>query len=455
MVPDIGTGTGARGTKRKISGHVVPSSAAAASSFYTSAEQQQQQQTATTILPVQACTAQPVAAAINRGAQSRSPPTLMPMPKTPTKQRIEYVIDLCTPSPAVNKTSDPLGLSSGDGRTGDDVSVSGSGLGPGAANGTHGTTKSGKRIPLAVVPVPNYLLSTVSSPVSSFTQKQQQQQQQSNEKSEKASYEGYLSLCRLTRQASASQRSFTTTNTTTTNNNVIDRDDRDENEDEAAPAVSQVPLAFPLPLTSPLYPLEPTTTNPAAAAPPTIVQTEPSSNPETNNEFSNPHEHNVQVPEMEETEETKRARLAGWKSRNAGVVVARSRSGVNARRVAAGKGFVGWRFVPGRGGVNVGAGEEQVAVVASHDRAGSFTEGDIDSTHQQQQENQHQHHQQPVTLTDTLRHTRTRYLEQFVSHQHVDTYRVDPNPDHAGFRRREWSPVYACAYTNCRSFVAV
>lgn len=213
-------------------------------------------------------------------------------PQTPTK-RIPAVIDLCTPSPAAEKVYDLLGL--------------------------------GRRRPLAEVTVPNAMRDT---------DKAEEKEGKSVVK-ERSSFEGYMALCRMTRQAS--QRSG------------FRKTPIPEEGEDAAVEATETPTA------------------------------------------------------MESEEETER-RLAAWKQRNARAVMGRSRDAVVSRGLPPGKSFV---------------------------RPGKMDSSD---------------------LVDTLPAIRTRYMQSFSSHIHEDIIYVEPNPEHNAFRRRDWSPVYACAYSNGTSF---
>lgn len=107
-----------------------------------------------------------------------------------------------------------------------------------------------------------------------------------------------------------------------------------------------------------------------------------------------------------ETVEEKARRLAAWKHRNARAVMGRSRGAGVARGLPPGKGFV-----------------QRATMDAS-------------------------------TLVDTLPATKTRYMQSFSSHIHEDVIHVEPNPEHNGFRIRDWSPVYACSYSHGMSLAS-
>lgn len=214
-----------------------------------------------------------------------------PAPQTPSK-RVPAVIDLCTPSPAAEKVYDLLGLA--------------------------------KRRPLAEVAVPNV----------GDGAKVEEKEGKEGKGKERGNFEGYLALCRMTRQAS--QRSGIR---------------------KAVVSEESVPVGE------------------------VAAETE-------------------EAAKKTESVEEKERRLAAMKQRNARAVMARSTGAAVSRGLPPGKGFI---------------------------RPGTMDSG---------------------ALVDTLPALRTQYMQSFVSHMTDDVHHVEPNPDHNGFRVRDWSPVYACAYSN-------
>ncbi|KAJ9103282.1 hypothetical protein QFC21_002705 [Naganishia friedmannii] len=321
------------------------------------------------------------------------------MPKTPTKKRIEYVIDLCTPSPAAaSKFSDPLGLN---------IAV----IAPNVA-------APSKRTPLAQVAIPNQP-SLIASALATLAEKQQELQ--------RSNYEGYLSLCRLTRQASQRSVSGSAGGGVA---GIVRR-----------MSVSRMEVSSDTTMQD--------STALSASSPPPFARSlllvpESAIASATTTEMSNERLATETAPR--ETEQQKQTRLAAWKSRNAHAVMACSRNASRARAMAPGKAMTSWQVATrGRETTTVPDTEMEVDVPKLR------TAGGMDESippPSPPMTNNLATRPQPVALTDNLSQTQTRYLEQFVSHQHSDAYRVDPNPEHSGFRRREWSPVYACAYTH-------
>ncbi|GHJ85909.1 hypothetical protein NliqN6_2311 [Naganishia liquefaciens] len=215
-------------------------------------------------------------------------------PQTPTRRGSAVMIDLCTPSPAAERVYDLLGL--------------------------------GKRQPLAEVAPPNG--------GSSDGDRVQFEKEDKADK-ERSSFEGYMALCRMTRQAS--QRS----------------------------GIRKVVIS-------------------GERADPVVHPSTDSSADSTE----------------AETAEQRERRFAAWRQRNARAVMGRSRGAGLTRGLAPGKGFVRHATMDGS------------------------------------------------ELVDTLPATRTRYMRSFSSHIHEDVIHVEPNPEHNGFRIRDWSPVYACSYSH-------
>ena len=214
------------------------------------------------------------------------------------------MIDLCTPSPAAERVYDLLGL--------------------------------GKRRPLAEVAVPNAGPDEAQrGEKEEKIEKGEKEEKIEKGEKERPSYEGYMALCRMTRQASqrAGGRKA-----------VIP----DERGDSVAVGASE----------------------------------------------------DSSAENVVETVEDKERRLAAWKRRNARAVMGRSRAAALASRLPLGKGFV--------------------------------QHATMDTS----------------TLVDTLPATKTRYMQSFSSHTHEDVIHVEPNPEHNGFRIRDWSPVYACSYSH-------
>lgn len=257
------------------------------------------------------------------------------IPETPTKR--VPVIDLCTPSPAANKVFDLLGLC---------------------------------RRPLAEVGVPNVAASSATddgAPRKAVVEAEK----------ERSSFEGYLALCRMTRQAS--QRSLPTRQTT-------------------IKAVHSTSVS--------------TRKSPVDGGEDAMVE-------------SNAEEDEA---EEKETEEETQRRLRKYRERNVRAVVGRSRGAV-----------VGARMAPGKSVIRTAR--------ITRDQQPQIPESNTSPTSESSETVSARTSTSLVSI-DTLPRIRNRYLESFVSHQHEDVMYVEPNPDHAAFRRRDWSPIYACAYSH-------
>lgn len=252
-------------------------------------------------------------------------------PETPTKR--VPVIDLCTPSPAASKVFDLLGLA---------------------------------RRPLAEVAVPNVAVSSAADDEVSGKAVVEAEK-------ERSSFEGYLALCRMTRQAS--QRSLPTrqpTNIAVHQTSVPTEDGREG----------------------------------------VMVDSNASGD----------------EAEEKETEEGKQRRLREYRERNVKAVVGRSRGAVVGGRMAPGKSFMRNARFP----------RDQQTFVPESTSETSTESAETTSTRASTS----------LVPIDTLPRIRNRYLESFVSHQHEDVMYVEPNPEHNAFRRRDWSPIYACAYSH-------
>jgi hypothetical protein len=256
-------------------------------------------------------------------------------PETPTKR--VPVIDLCTPSPAAGKVFDLLGL--------------------------------GRR-PLAEVGVPNAVSSTAAAEASGKAVVEAEK--------ERSSFEGYLALCRMTRQAS--QRSLPTRQPTSKAVHQASVPTEDGGED-------------------------------------VMVDSNASGD----------------EAEEKETEEEKQRRLREYRERNVKAVVGRSRGAVVGGRMAPGKIFIGTAKM---------SRDQQTSVPESTSET-STESAETTSTRASTS----------LVPIDTLPRIRNRYLESFVSHQHEDVMYVEPNPEHNAFRRRDWSPIYACAYSHGTSLL--
>lgn len=250
---------------------------------------------------------------------------------TPTKR--VAVIDLCTPSPAAERVFDLLGL--------------------------------GRR-PLAEVSVPNAGIAVGEAVVG--------EGKGAAEEKEKGSFEGYLALCRMTRQAS--QRSLPTRRTTRKASGQTSESLENASEDGRAEVKGKDDVK--------------------------------------------------DGSEEQETEEAKERRLQEYRERNVRALVGRSRGAVTAGRLAPGKSTMRSARITRK----PTSTPEITSATTSHP-AETLSRASTS-----------------LVQVDTLPRTRNRYLESFVSHQHEDVMYVDPNPEHAAFRRRDWSPVYACAYSH-------